>query len=101
MLRLNTEIEFPIVTAVGIKGVVFTDAGNVWNLEKQMCQLPSFPANDNSRSTCGFNQLRYSWGFGVRWFSPMGPLRFEWGFPINRRIYDDKIRFEFTIGQFF
>jgi outer membrane protein insertion porin family len=101
MLRLNTEIEFPIVPAVGIKGVVFTDAGNVWNLEKQMCQLPAAPAGDPTRSTCGFNTLRYSWGFGVRWFSPMGPLRFEWGFPINRRIYDDRIRFEFTIGQFF
>jgi outer membrane protein insertion porin family len=101
MLRLNTEIEFPIVTAVGIKGVVFTDAGNVWNLERQMCQLPSQPPGDDSRGTCGFNRLRASWGFGVRWFSPMGPLRFEWGFPINKREYDDRVRFEFTIGQFF
>ena len=29
--------------------------------------------------------LYKSWGFGLRWFSPIGPLRFEWGFPLNRR----------------
>jgi outer membrane protein insertion porin family len=101
MLRYNVEIEVPIVQSVGIKAVVFTDAGNVWNLEKQICQLPNEPMNDNARRTCGFNQMRFSWGFGVRWFSPMGPLRFEWGFPINKRPYDDKVNFQFTIGQFF
>ena len=101
MLRMNLEVEIPIVQSVGIKGVVFTDAGNVWNLEKQYCQLPNEPRPDDSRKTCGFNDLRYSWGFGIRWFSPMGPLRFEWGFPIGRRYFDEKYRFEFTIGQFF
>ena len=24
-------------------------------------------------------------GFGIRWFSPIGPLRFEWGFPFARK----------------
>ena len=28
-----------------------------------------------------FPGLRHSWGFGFRWFSPIGPLRFEWGLP--------------------
>jgi outer membrane protein insertion porin family len=100
MLRANVEIEFPIVSSVGIKGVIFTDAGNVWNLEKKWCQIPSFE-NDDTRQVCGFNKLRYSAGFGVRWFSPMGPLRFEWGFPFNPKPYDQEMRFDFTIGQFF
>lgn len=103
MLRSNLEIEFPILTAVGIKGVIFTDAGNTWNLEAQKCQVRPEPTPDPTRDPCGFDPLalRYSWGFGVRWFSPMGPLRFEWGFPINKRPYDQTYRFEFTIGQFF
>jgi len=100
MLRMNLEVEFPIVQSVGIKGVVFTDAGNVWNLEKMWCQLPS-DEGDDTRKVCGFNRLRYSAGFGVRWFSPMGPLRFEWGFPIKPKAYDRSMRFDFTIGQFF
>ncbi|MET0340038.1 MAG: outer membrane protein assembly factor BamA, partial [Polyangiales bacterium] len=101
MLRMNLEVEFPVMNAVGIKGVVFLDGGNVWNLEQKICQARPNPQLDDSNKVCGFNRLRYSYGAGVRWFSPMGPLRFEWGFPINARPWEDKMRFEFTIGQFF
>ncbi len=101
MLRSNVEIEFPILTAVGIKGVIFTDSGTVWNMEKTLCQARPNPQLDSSQSPCGFNAFRFSYGFGVRWFSPMGPLRFEWGFPIDKRGYEDKYNFQFTIGQFF
>jgi outer membrane protein insertion porin family len=101
MLRSNVEIEFPIVSAVGIKGVVFFDAGNVWNTDRPYCQLPPRDPSDASRQTCGFNDLRTSAGFGLRWFSPMGPLRFEWGFPFSPRGGEQKMRFDFTIGQFF
>ena len=52
--------------------------------------------------------LYKSWGFGFRWFSPIGPLRFEWGFPLNRRrdpitgaYIDAPVDFQFTIGNFF
>jgi outer membrane protein insertion porin family len=45
--------------------------------------------------------LLYSVGFGVRWFSPIGPLRFEWGIPLTRRPGDQPIQFEFTIGNSF
>ena len=101
MLRTNVEIEFPLLSAVGIKGVVFFDGGNVWNLEKRICEANPRPIDDPASRVCGFNRLRYSYGLGVRWFSPMGPLRFEWGFPIDRRPGEQKYRFEFTIGQFF
>ena len=37
-LTFNTEIEFPIVEIIGIKGVVFFDAGNSFNLEDTWCQ---------------------------------------------------------------
>ena len=45
--------------------------------------------------------LRWSTGFGIRWFSPLGPLRFEWGFPLNKLSYEEASVFEFTIGNFF
>jgi len=45
--------------------------------------------------------LRTSWGFGLRWFSPLGPLRFEWGFPLKPLPYEEHSVFEFTIGNFF
>ena len=90
---LNLELEFPLIPAAGIKGVVFADAGNVFAAGSW--KDPSVPYS-----------LYKSWGFGFRWFSPMGPLRFEWGIPLNRRtvngvFVDQPVDFQFTIGNFF
>lgn len=84
-LVLNAEVEFPIFDKVGIRGVVFTDAGQAFD-------------DDQSVSLTG---LRHSWGFGLRWFSPIGPLRFEWGLPFAPEPDEKPIVFEFTIGNFF
>jgi outer membrane protein insertion porin family len=43
--------------------------------------------------------LRASWGFGFRWFSPIGPLRFEWGLPFKPLPGEEPMIFEFTIGS--
>jgi outer membrane protein insertion porin family len=99
----NLEIEFPIIESVGIKGVVFQDGGNAWNLEKTLYG-PKPNANDPAIDPAGINSLRLrtSWGFGIRWFSPLGPLRFEWGFPLFRRkAYEDAVAFQFTVGSAF
>jgi outer membrane protein insertion porin family len=89
----NFELEFPLVEAAGIRGVVFFDAGNV------------YPAGSWTNPT---GPLFYkSVGFGFRWFSPVGPLRFEWGIPLDRRkdatgqYIDQAVDFQFTIGNFF
>jgi outer membrane protein insertion porin family len=84
-LILNAEIEFPLLLDMGIRGVVFLDAGNAWGAEDLMDPTV----------------LRTSAGFGVRWNSPVGPLRFEWGFPLRPRPGEDRSMFEFTIGNSF
>jgi len=99
-LIFNLELEYPIIDKVGIRGVFFVDAGNAYGENEWFFQ------DDKYRFPLG---LLYSWGFGFRWFSPIGPLRFEWGFPITRRpdpylpgsYLDDTFKFEFTIGNFF
>jgi outer membrane protein insertion porin family len=91
---LNLEIEFPLFKAVGVRGVVFADAGNAF--EQGSYRDPSVSLS-----------LYKSWGFGFRWISPIGPLRFEWGFPLDRRTnaagqsIDEPVDFQFTIGNFF
>lgn len=101
----NLEFEFPIIDKVGIRGVVFFDAGNAWNLEQQFCKTTPAPQFSRVVSPCfdasSLGYLRTSTGFGIRWFSPLGPLRFEWGFPLAPLPYEESSVFEFTIGNFF
>jgi outer membrane protein insertion porin family len=108
----NLELEFPIIDKVGIRGVLFTDAGNSWNLEDNYCETSGGGAlayqgsvfRETSPCFDGLSSLaalRTSYGFGVRWFSPLGPLRFEWGFPFAPLPYEEPSVFEFTIGNFF
>ena len=81
----NLELELPVFPAVGIRLVTFLDAGQAYPEESLMSPV----------------DFRYSTGFGVRWWSPVGPLRFEWGFPLNPRYYEEPMVFEFTIGNSF
>lgn len=76
----NAELEFPLISEAGIKGVFFYDIGE---------------AEDDLRDEA----LRQDVGFGFRWFSPIGPLRFEWGFPINRQPGERAMNFQFAIGS--
>lgn len=102
-VTFNSEIEFPIIEMAGIKGVVFFDAGNSFNLEDSWCQAGGGRGINKYTDPCNSNpfNLRTSVGFGFRWFSPMGPLRFEWGFPLKRYEGEDNAIFEFTFGNFF
>lgn len=101
----NLELEFPLFEEVGIRGVIFTDAGNAWNLEDKYCTLET--GNQYRQTSPCFDfprdllNVRTSYGAGIRWFSPLGPLRFEWGFPFNPLPYEESYQFEFTIGNFF
>jgi outer membrane protein insertion porin family len=84
----NFELESPILKSAGISLVAFFDAGNTFG---------------DPWGNGGINplDLRFAYGFGVRWFSPIGPLRFEWGFPINPYEDERKSVFDFTIGSAF
>jgi outer membrane protein insertion porin family len=78
------ELEHPLVKDAGLKFVVFYDIGNTWE---------TFPGTPTEAFT-----LRQDVGFGIRWFSPIGPLRFEWGYPINPKSYEQNPVFIFFIG---
>lgn len=77
------ELEHPLAREAGLKWVLFYDAG---------------VASDVS----DLNKVYMDYGFGFRWFSPIGVLRFEFGFPVNPDSdQDDGSKFHFDIGQLF
>ena len=80
-LIFNAELEIPLLEKVGIRGVLFFDAGNSFGRNANFFEIPKGDALEPLKLPLG---LLYSVGFGVRWFSPIGPLRFEWGIPLTR-----------------
>lgn len=78
---VNVEVEFPILKEARVRGVLFFDAGNSFNDIK--LTDPKILAN---------------YGYGIRWFTPIGPLRFEFGHPI---VGGGTPQFIFTIGPAF
>lgn len=76
----SIEFLFPLIAAQRLTGVLFYDIGNAYNTQ------------------IVFDEVRKSAGFGVRWFSPMGPLRLEYGFNLDRRDGEKHGRFEFSLG---
>lgn len=85
MLQFNLEYRFPIVAKAGLIGVIFFDAGNVW-------------ASSSGYTLSG---LRSSYGGGIRWYSPLGPLRLEYGRVIDPKPGEDEANWEFTVGSLF
>lgn len=80
------EFEHPLIKEAGLKWVVFYDTGNVWQRR---------PGENDDYA------LRSDYGFGFRWFSPIGILRFEFGFPIKPEEGNASNQFIFDIGQLF
>ncbi len=64
---------------------LFNDYGTVWG-------------NKNA-VTSSDQDLRISYGFGIKYYSPIGPIGFTWGFPLVDKDYDIKRMFLFSIGN--
>lgn len=75
MYTARAELEVPLIRRAGISAVGFLDGGGIFD-----------------RSGAG--RAGTSYGFGLLWRSPIGPLRFDWGFPID----GGPMRFVFGIG---
>ena len=81
-LVFNNELIFPIFQQLGVKGVVFCDAGNAFLASQGI----------------DFGDMRVSVGGGIRWLSPIGPLRLEYGVPLNAKTGDQEQRIQFSFG---
>lgn len=79
------ELEHPLIKEAGLKWVLFYDVGNVY--------ADHFSGDELT--------LRQDYGFGFRWFSPIGVLRFEFGYPVDPKDGEDSQQFHFDIGQLF
>ena len=77
--ELSKNANFPIYFNL------FNDYGLLW-------ENKTTPTNSD-------NSLRSSAGFGIKYYSPIGPIGLTWGFPIMHEEYDIKRMFLFSIGN--
>ena len=77
--ELTSNSDFPIFLNL------FNDYGLLWENKSKPLQ------NDSN--------LRSSVGFGLKYYSAIGPIGFTWGFPIEDESYDIKRMFLFSIGN--
>jgi outer membrane protein insertion porin family len=88
----NIELTFPL-PGTGydrtLRVFTFLDAGNVWGDPGQ------------GGTTTGANGLRYGYGVGLAWISPIGPLKLSLGFPVQKHTGDQYQKFQFQIGTAF
>lgn len=82
-ILFNLEYIFPIEKKLELRGVLFYDRGNAYLGEADL------------------SDMRHSVGFGIRWFSPLGPLRLEWGYNLDPRGDEDHYEWAFTVGGTF
>ncbi len=84
-VQFNAEFIFPLISKTGLRGVVFYDTGNVFSKDESV----------------DLGNLRESAGFGIRWYSPLGPIRLERGYILDKKEGEDDGRWEFAIGGAF
>ncbi|HUI44664.1 MAG TPA: outer membrane protein assembly factor BamA [Nitrospirota bacterium] len=77
-------VELRVNPGKGLGFVLFSDAGNVW------------PGQE-----FGISDLRSSYGAGIRYGTPIGPLRIDYGQKIHRRPGESPGELHFNIGNSF
>ena len=85
MAYIQVEKIIPLVESIKLAGVVFFDMGTVWDRNNPF----------------KFSEVKKGVGWGIRWFSPLGPIRLEWGYNIDRKEGEPKSNFNFEIGGWF
>ncbi len=87
-ITLNAELIAPFPGTGNdrtLRMFAFVDAGNVFGQNEKY----------------NFSEIRASYGLGVSWISPVGPLRFGIANPLRKKVGDRIERFQFQIGTSF
>lgn len=94
---LNLFFPLPYIATSGFRGVLFADAGTIWGDVNTTIGNQTFTLNERFSTS----NIRSSYGVGVEWISPVGPISLAWGFPIHKVEGDIERNFEFGLGTSF
>lgn len=89
------EAEFPLglPEELGIRGGLFYDIGNLWDLDG---------ANTTGGTIVGEGgSFRQVIGLSIFWDTPIGPLRFNFTHALSKETFDNEQTFDFTLSTTF
>ena len=109
LLLTNVEwrVPLPAPGKWNIGGVLFLDGGNVWEhwneIKLRSFRPRSYPGDPEEIDSTKLWDYRWSYGVGLRFDTPVGPVRLDVGFPLKRArssetIVDDKVMYHFSLG---
>ena len=110
LVNFGAELILPVPAkgdwANQVRPVIFFDAGQVYdtsNLKKEAINLDVAGSNISSPLTYieTDDELRYSAGVGVTWYTPIGPISISYAQPLNDKAIDQTERVQFQIGSVF
>jgi outer membrane protein insertion porin family len=90
----NAELFYPILKGdKSVRASVFMDAG-------QISGVPGLGSTGNALESDA-EKFRFSYGVGLAWNSPVGPLKFSYALPLQTRPGDRIQKFQFQVGSVF
>ncbi|MBN1163337.1 MAG: outer membrane protein assembly factor BamA [Candidatus Krumholzibacteriota bacterium] len=102
LLLANVELRFPLpgLSKYNFGGALFLDGGNVWRSVEEV-SLKRFTLFNN-RADVSELDFHYGVGFGVRYYTPVGPIRIDAGFPLQKDAdIDYRYWLHISLGQIF
>jgi outer membrane protein insertion porin family len=97
----NAELFYPIIKGdKSVRGSVFVDAGQISGLTAACDDTPTLCAEYKALQKES-EKFRYSYGVGLAWNSPVGPLKFSYAKPLKERRGDLIQNFQFQVGSVF
>ncbi len=99
------EAEFPLglPEELGLRGSLFYDIGNLWNLDN----VNTTATGGCAGTTCSQNivgaggSFRQVVGFGLIWDSALGPLRLNFTHALSKESFDNEQTFDLTVSARF
>lgn len=85
--NLSSTFPNPLPDNYNAKTLIFLDAGNVWGVDYD--------------SSLDSNKIRSSYGVGLDWFSPLGPISITYANALSKDTNDKEENFSFQIGSTF
>ncbi len=103
LIEASAELIFPVPFVKdkrSFRSAFFLDTGNVFDSKRRAYNVTtrSFDGNEFNPD---FNELRYSFGFGLTWVTAIAPLSFVVAVPFGDEPEDSTKTFQFELGRVF